>query len=213
MHAPRAALKRIHKACSSHLRVAPISNCAREHVRCARPRFPATEPPHKFDVFAMWSGVTLRQIKNEARQQRTILENVMAKRKRRYSRSSGKDVKSEMHRYKRGTARSGRGGKPSQSVCRKRARKARKSRDARPRDFALERGGWCWNRRRSSVLFALDPSGRTRGHAFRRAGVHLSGSSQEKIRTEQKRWSPPQSGGQPMTRTNPRLVLYCASHR
>jgi len=35
----------------------------------------------------------------------------MAKRKRRYSRSASKDVKSEMHRYKRGSARSGRGGK------------------------------------------------------------------------------------------------------
>ncbi len=33
------------------------------------------------------------------------------KRKRRYSRSAGKDVQSEMRRYKRGTARSGRGGK------------------------------------------------------------------------------------------------------
>jgi len=35
----------------------------------------------------------------------------MAKKKRKYSRSSGRDVKSEMHRYKRGKARSGRGGK------------------------------------------------------------------------------------------------------
>jgi hypothetical protein len=33
------------------------------------------------------------------------------KRKRRYSKSSGSDVKREMHRYKRGTAKSGRGGK------------------------------------------------------------------------------------------------------
>jgi hypothetical protein len=36
----------------------------------------------------------------------------MAKRrKRRYSRGAGSDVKREMHRYKRGTARSGRGGR------------------------------------------------------------------------------------------------------
>jgi Family of unknown function (DUF6496) len=35
----------------------------------------------------------------------------MAKRKRRYSRSASSDVKSEMHRYKRGTARNGKGGK------------------------------------------------------------------------------------------------------
>lgn len=33
------------------------------------------------------------------------------KSKRKYSPSAGSDVKSEMHRYKRGTAKSGRGGK------------------------------------------------------------------------------------------------------
>jgi hypothetical protein len=33
------------------------------------------------------------------------------KRKRRYSRSAGRDVESEMRRYKRGTAKSGRGGR------------------------------------------------------------------------------------------------------
>ena len=33
------------------------------------------------------------------------------KRKRRYSPSAGSDVESEMRRYKRGTAKSGRGGK------------------------------------------------------------------------------------------------------
>jgi Family of unknown function (DUF6496) len=31
--------------------------------------------------------------------------------KRKYSKSSGKDVESEMHRYKKGTAKSGKGGK------------------------------------------------------------------------------------------------------
>jgi hypothetical protein len=35
----------------------------------------------------------------------------MAKRRRKYSRAAGSDVKSEMHRYKRGTAKSDRGGK------------------------------------------------------------------------------------------------------
>ena len=36
----------------------------------------------------------------------------MAKKsKRKYSRSTGSDVKREMHRYQRGTAKSGRGGK------------------------------------------------------------------------------------------------------
>jgi hypothetical protein len=34
----------------------------------------------------------------------------MAK-KRKYSKSAGKDVENEMHRYKRGTAKSGKGGK------------------------------------------------------------------------------------------------------
>jgi hypothetical protein len=35
----------------------------------------------------------------------------MAKRRRKYSKGAASDVKSEMHRYKRGTAKSGRGGK------------------------------------------------------------------------------------------------------
>jgi hypothetical protein len=43
------------------------------------------------------------------------------RRKRRYSRSSGKDVRSEMHRYKRGTARSGRGGKAGKIKNRRQA--------------------------------------------------------------------------------------------
>lgn len=45
----------------------------------------------------------------------------MAKRKRRYSRSASSDVKSEMHRYKRGTAHSGRGGKGGKVKSRKQA--------------------------------------------------------------------------------------------
>jgi uncharacterized protein DUF6496 len=46
----------------------------------------------------------------------------MAKnRKRRYSPSAGSDVKSEMERYKRGTARSGRGGKGGKVKSRKQA--------------------------------------------------------------------------------------------
>jgi hypothetical protein len=43
------------------------------------------------------------------------------KARRRYSRSAGKDVKSEMHRYKRGSARSGRGGKGGRVKSRKQA--------------------------------------------------------------------------------------------
>jgi Family of unknown function (DUF6496) len=43
------------------------------------------------------------------------------RRRRKYSRSSGKDVKSEMHRYKRGKARSGKGGKGGKVKSRKQA--------------------------------------------------------------------------------------------
>jgi hypothetical protein len=49
-------------------------------------------------------------------------ENPMAKKaKRKYSRSAGKDVESEMRRYKRGTAKSGRGGKGGKVKSRKQA--------------------------------------------------------------------------------------------
>ena len=44
----------------------------------------------------------------------------MAK-KRKYSRSTGTDVKNEMHRYKRGTAKSGPGGKGGRVKSRKQA--------------------------------------------------------------------------------------------
>ena len=43
------------------------------------------------------------------------------KRKRRYSPSAGSDVESEMRRYKRGTAHSGRGGKAGKVKSRKQA--------------------------------------------------------------------------------------------
>jgi hypothetical protein len=46
----------------------------------------------------------------------------MAKKtKRRYARSASKDVKSEMHRYKRGTAKSSQGGKGGKVKSRKQA--------------------------------------------------------------------------------------------
>jgi hypothetical protein len=46
----------------------------------------------------------------------------MAKKtKRRYAPSAGKDVENEMHRYKRGTAKSGRGGKGGKVKSRKQA--------------------------------------------------------------------------------------------
>ena len=44
-----------------------------------------------------------------------------AKKKRKYSPSSGTDVKNEMRRYKKGTAKSGRGGKAGKVKSRKQA--------------------------------------------------------------------------------------------
>ena len=43
------------------------------------------------------------------------------KSKRKYSRGSQKEMKNEMHRYKRGTAKSGRGGKGGKVKSRKQA--------------------------------------------------------------------------------------------
>jgi hypothetical protein len=43
------------------------------------------------------------------------------KAKRKYSRGAGTDVKNEMHRYKRGTAKSGPGGKGGKVKSRKQA--------------------------------------------------------------------------------------------
>ena len=43
------------------------------------------------------------------------------KRKRKYSRGSGEEVRREMHRYKRGRAKSGRGGKGGKVKSRKQA--------------------------------------------------------------------------------------------
>jgi hypothetical protein len=53
-----------------------------------------------------------------------VREDLMARkaaRKRRYSRSAGKDVESEMRRYKKGTAKSGRGGKGGKVKSRQQA--------------------------------------------------------------------------------------------
>ena len=61
-------------------------------------------------------GISIRINKQE--------EEAMAKKaakKRRYSRSSGSDVKSEMRRFKKGTAKSGRGGKGGKVKSRKQA--------------------------------------------------------------------------------------------
>ncbi len=65
----------------------------------------------------------------------------MANRRRKYSRSAGKDVENEIGRYKRGTARSGRGGKGGRVKSRKQAiaiglSKARKKGKKVPRKAA-----------------------------------------------------------------------------
>jgi hypothetical protein len=48
------------------------------------------------------------------------MEDSMAK-KRKYSRGASRDVENEMHRYKRGRAKSGRGGKGGKVKSRKQA--------------------------------------------------------------------------------------------
>ncbi len=63
------------------------------------------------------------------------------KRKRRYSRGAGSDVKNQMHRSKRGTAKSGHGGKGGKVKSRKQAiaiglSKARKKGKKVPRKAA-----------------------------------------------------------------------------
>lgn len=65
----------------------------------------------------------------------------MANRRRRYSRSAGKDVENEMRRYKRGTAKSGKGGRGGRVKSRKQAiaiglSKARKKGKKVPRKAA-----------------------------------------------------------------------------
>jgi len=70
-----------------------------------------------------------------------VREKQMAKTKRRYSPNASKDVESEMRRYKRGTAKSGRGGKFGKVKSRKQAiaiglSKARKEGKKVPRKAA-----------------------------------------------------------------------------
>jgi hypothetical protein len=66
---------------------------------------------------------------------------MVKRRKRRYSRSAGDEVRREMIRYKRGSARSGRGGRAGKVKSRKQAiaiglSKARKKGDKVPRKRA-----------------------------------------------------------------------------
>jgi hypothetical protein len=59
--------------------------------------------------------------RTEYRQQTLEKHQMAQRRKRRYARSVGKDVESEMRRYKRGTARSGKGGRGGKVQSRKQA--------------------------------------------------------------------------------------------
>lgn len=60
-------------------------------------------PPIGKLITRRWTRLRLKNV--------FVREKQMAKTKRRYSPSASKDVESEMRRYKRGTAKSGRGGK------------------------------------------------------------------------------------------------------
>jgi hypothetical protein len=70
---------------------------------------------------------------------------VAKKRKRKYSPSAGRDVESEIRRYKRGTAKSGRGGKGGKVKSRRqaihRAIEGEKERKARPEEETLTLAG------------------------------------------------------------------------
>ncbi|WFU38974.1 DUF6496 domain-containing protein [Bradyrhizobium sp. CB82] len=74
--------------------------------------------------------------------------------KRRYSKSSGKDVESEMRRYKKGTAKSGRGGRGGRVKSRKQAiaiglSKARKKGKKVPKKTSKRKGSKKKSKKRS----------------------------------------------------------------
>ena len=92
---------------------------------------------------------------------------------RKYARSASKDVESEMHRYKRGTARSGRGGKAGKVKSRKQAiaiglsKARRKGKRVPPRP-----GG-----RKSSSSRSRSASSRSRSSSSRSSGTRRRRSS------------------------------------
>jgi Family of unknown function (DUF6496) len=92
------------------------------------------------------TGVTdnLLRVRGLSLRKPNVLEEqrMATRRKRRYSRGAGDEVRREMHRYKRGSARSGRGGRAGKVKSRKQAiaiglSKARKKGSRVPR----KRGG------------------------------------------------------------------------
>ena len=68
-------------------------------------------------IFVAWAINALRP--SSFLQRRTQMAK--KRRKRKYSRGSGEEVRREMHRYKRGRAKSGRGGKGGKVKSRKQA--------------------------------------------------------------------------------------------
>jgi Family of unknown function (DUF6496) len=71
------------------------------------------------NLLQMWR--LLEVVLNASLRQNVGERQMAQRRKRRYSRSVGKDVESEMRRYKAGTARSGRGGRGGKVKSRKQA--------------------------------------------------------------------------------------------
>jgi Family of unknown function (DUF6496) len=80
-------------------------------------------PPGESAGIVLQKHCNLRRRKWLGDWQRSFLdeETTAKKRKRKYSRSAGRDVEKEMRRYKRGTAKSGRGGKGGKVKSRKQA--------------------------------------------------------------------------------------------
>ena len=88
----------------------------------------------------------------------------MAKKRRKYSRGASRSVKSEMHRYKRGTAKSGKGGRGGKVKSRKQAiaiglSKARQEGQERSKEVLLRD--------------ASTPPARSQGTAAGRGGLSL----------------------------------------
>lgn len=101
-----------------------------------------------------------------------------AKKKRRTSKSSGSDVKSEMRRYKKGTAKSGRGGKGGKVKSKKQAiaiglSKARKRQEG-PQEKEVT--GQYAGTPQSRVIRAVSTFPATRGARFPGTWLKTSGS-------------------------------------
>jgi hypothetical protein len=81
----------------------------------------STERSRDFDVFLNVGDGALHALCCAPNSGAKFQGGSMAKRRRRYSRGASRDVAGEMRRYKRGTAKSGRGGKGGRVKSRKQA--------------------------------------------------------------------------------------------